>query len=514
MKHKLLKLGAIAALLCALQSEAYAQHDTTWVEPLKSKLEIMADSLTQNLKPWAVPKRVFKVEKFGAKGDGKTLNTESIQRAIDACHKAGGGVVSFSKGDYVTGTIRLKSNIMLEIKESSRILGSINLEDYPHIIEKHKSIMSEYYRFTQSLIYAEDLKNTGIMGGGEIYFRGEKENFPGPQTTGYIKDRPVGIRLIKCSNIVVKDIRLSYSASWMLDCIACRDMIVESVEVENHGNFNNDALDPDGCANVIVRNCKFNTEDDTMCLKGSAMTTSENILIENSTFYSTCNAFKVGTDTQGDFRNILVRNVILGGIPSPLITSHKKRSSSTGITIATVDGGNVENMLLQNVTINQSRCPIYIRLANRGRVLNKDNKYIRGYREPDYKPGYLKRIIIENVTGERNHMQGSFISGINDHMIEDVVIRNVDLKVSGGGGAELITKHVRENVSGYPDAHQISRMGLPAYGFYFRHAKNMTLENIKVTPIKTDARPEIFNGGDAYNIHYNDIFIPESTNHR
>ena len=514
MKKKFLRLSVVTAIFAMSNFDCFAQHDTTWVEPLKGKLEMMADSLTKNLKPWIVPKRVFKVERYGAKGNGETLNTEAIQRAVDACNKAGGGVVLFSKGDYVTGTFRLKSNVMIEIKEGARILGSLDLKDYPHIVENHKSIMSEYYKFTQSLIYAEDLKNVGIQGGGEIYFRGERENFPGPQTTGEIKDRPVGIRMIKCNNVVVQNIKLSYSAGWMQDYIACRDLIFDGIEVENHGNFNNDALDPDGCVNVIVRNCFFNTEDDAMCLKGSAMTPSENLLIENSTFYSTCNAFKVGTDTQGDFKNIFLRNVVLGGVPKSHITSRNKRSASTGISIITVDGGNIENMLLQNVTINQSRCPIYIRLANRGRVLDKNNKYRPGYRESSYIPGYLKRIVIENIKGELNFAQGSFISGIAEHMIEDVVIRNMDLKMAGGGTPDLVTKHVREHIAGYPDAHQISRMGLPAYGFYFRHAKNMTFDNVKVTPITKDARPEIFNGGDAYNIHYNNIFIPESVDHR
>ena len=503
---KIIQLTVFVVLLLPLN--LVAQHDTSWVRPLKTELELMADSLTQNLVPWNVPKRVFRVERYGAKADGQTLNTQSIQKAIDACSAKGGGVVRFSKGDYVTGTIRLKSNVMIEIEKGSRILGSIDLVDYPHIVENHKSIMSEYYKFTQSLIYAENEVNVGIRGGGEIYFRGERKNFPGAQTIGPIPNRPVGIRMIKCENVVVSNIRFSYSAGWMQDYVACKDLIFDGIIVENHGNHNNDGLDPDGCENVIVRNCYFNTEDDTMCLKGSAMTTSKNILIENSTFYSTCNAFKVGTDTQGDFINILVRNCVLGGIPDSLITTRNLRSSSTGITIATVDGGNVENMLLQNITINQARCPIYLRLGNRGRVLTKDKKFKWGYKDPNFKPGYLKRIVIENVTGTKNYVQGSFISGIRGHMVEDVVVKNVDLEVAGGGDAHLITKNVRENEGGYPDAQSISLKGLPSYGFFFRHAKDIVFENIKVTPIKYDARPQIYNGGDAYNIQYNDIVIP------
>ena len=484
------------------QSQLFAQSDTQWASPLKAELEAMADSLTANLKPWDVPRRTFRVERYGAKGDGKTMNTAAIQRAIDACAKKGGGVVRFGKGDYVTGTIEIKSGVMLEVSKGARILGSTSLEDYPVRIEDHRSIISEYYKFRQSLIYAHKAQRVGIRGEGEIYFRGEKKHFSSPQTIGEIKGRPLGIRMIECSNVVMQGIRLRNSAAWMQIYVLCRDLIFDGITVENQANFNNDGLDPDGCTNVIIRNVTINSEDDAMCLKGSACRPSRNVLIENSTFVSTCNAFKVGTDTQGDFSNVLVRNVVLGGIPESM-PSIAGRESSTGITIATVDGGNVENMLLQNVTINQARCPIFVRIGNRGRILGDKSKFV---------PGYIKRIIIEDVKGERNYKQGSFISGLDDRMIEDLYIRNVDLQMAGGGTADLITNNVRQNEGGYPDAHQFSRPGLPAYGFFLRHVKGLTMENIRITPLKEDARPEIFNGGNAYDIRYNDIVIPNNPN--
>ncbi len=270
------------------------------------------------------------------------------------------------------------------------------------------------------------------------------------------------------------------------------------MRVINQANFNNDGLDPDGCTNVIVRNCVINSEDDAMCLKGASDLPSRNILIENSTFVSTCNAFKVGTDTQGDFKDILVRNVILGGTPEGM-ESIRGRRASTGITIATVDGGDIEDLVMQNVTINQSRCPIFIRIGDRGRVITDQKP----------KPGRIERVLIENVTGERNQSQGSFISGIADYMVSDVTIKNYNVKIEGGGTASMVLQNVVEGVDGYPDAHQFSPQGLPAYGFYFRHAKNISMEGMRVTPIAPDQRPEIYNGGDAYNILYNDLFIKD-----
>ena len=174
--------------------------------------------------------------------------------------------------------------------------------------------------------------------------------------------------MIQCTNVVVEDILLRNSASWMQSYIACRNMIFDGMRVENQANYNNDGLDPDGCTNVIIRNCFINSEDDAMCIKGASGLTSRNILIENSTFVSTCNAFKFGTDTQGDFRDVVLRNVTLGGIPDSLHTIAGPQAS-TGLTIATADGGDIQDVLIQNVVINQARCPIFFRIGKRCRVM-------------------------------------------------------------------------------------------------------------------------------------------------
>lgn len=482
--------------LCTIDSVA---QDISWAEPMKHRLEQMADSLNRYLNPWDVPDKIYKVERYDAKGDGKTLNTKAIQKAIDVCSEHGGGVVLFSKGDYVTGTIELKSGVMLEVAEGARILGSTDIKDYPEKVEAFKSVMSEIYRFKQSLIYAEKADKVGIRGKGEIYFRGEKKNFASPQSIGPIKDRPVGIRMIQCSNVVLQDIFLHNSASWMQNYVACRDLIFDGVRVENQANFNNDGLDPDGCTNLIIRNCFINSEDDAMCLKGCSGLPSQNILIENSTFVSTCNAFKIGTDTQGDFRNIVLRNLILGGVPDSLTTISGPQASS-GLTFATVDGGDVSNILAQNIVINQARSPIFMRIGYRGRV-------VPGTVKPE--PGSIHHILIENVKGERNFIQGSFISGMPDGYIHDIYIRNCHLKMIGGGTNDMIIQNVADRKNIYPDSHQFSVDGLPSYGFFFRHAFNLLLEDVSVTPVQKDLRPEIYNGGDAFDIRYNEKVIKE-----
>jgi polygalacturonase len=469
------------------------QMSSSWESDLLNKLNQMADSLSANLQPWEVPDRIYRVEDFGAIPGESQLNTVAIQKAIDKCSADGGGVVLFSGGDYVTGTIELKSGVMLEVAEGSRILGSTSIADYPKKIESFRSIMNVNFEFHQSLIYAEKAENIGIRGMGEIYFRGEKANFSSPQTIGKIDGRPFGIRMIECNNVVIQDILLSNSAAWMQNYVFCTNLIFDGMKVVNHANYNNDGLDIDGCVNVIVRNCFINSEDDAMCLKGGSGKPTRNILIENSTFYSTCNALKIGTDTQGDFYDILVRNVVLGGIPNTMesISGHQ---ASTGITLATVDGGNVRDIVIHDVIINQARCPIFLRIGNRMRLLPE---------WPNNGPGSLHQILIENVTGENNFRQGSFISGIAAKPIEDITIRNVSLEMEAITESVFAGLPVDENEGGYPDAHQFSVNGLPSYGFYIRHAKNIKLENVDVSTITEDARPFAIASGYTHDVLVN-----------
>lgn len=466
------------------------QNGVSLETKLVHKLTLVADSLTKHLKPWIVPVSIFDVRKYGAIGDGSTLNTTAIQKAIDACFVAGGGTVRIAGGEYVTGTIELKSGVMLEVAKGARLLGSTNLKDYPDKVERFQSVMNVIHKYRISLIYAERAERVGICGEGEIYFRGEAKNFPGPETIGALEGRPFGIRMIECNNVVLKGITLRNSAAWMQSYIYCRDLIFDGITVFNHANHNNDALDPDGCKNVIVRNCFFSSHDDAMCLKSASAKPCENILIENSTFYSTCNAFKLGTDTQGDYRNIIARKLVLGGLPDASQSFRNRDDCSTGITLATVDGGNIENILIQDIEINRSRCPIFLRIGNRGRRLNEKMEH----------PGYLKNVVIKNIKGTDNRLQGSLISGIKEYPVENVVIRNMDIETVGGGTQKMATLEVPELEGGYPDAQDFRRNGLPAFGFYVRHAQNIYFKNIHITPKKAEERPLFRVGKDVENL--------------
>ena len=459
-----------------LPAVAFAQSPE-WEAPLRASLEHMAATLTTTLKPWPIPDRVFRVADYGAVGDGKTVNSAALQKTIDACSTAGGGIVLVEKGDYVTGTIDLKNGVMLEIAKDARLLGSTDFADYPPRVPAHHTVMDTWMKLTQSLIYAEACDRIGIRGAGVIDGRGTRENFPGKNDIGAMPNRPFLIRMVECRTIVVDGITLKDPASWTQNYLNCENLMLQGVRVNSLSNWNNDAFDIDGCRNVIVRDCSSISVDDGLCFKGAGLRTLENVLVENSEFRTPCNAIKFGTDSQGNFRNILIRNVMIGG--APIQTLHKSRDAISGISLQSVDGGTLENILITGVRMDHTQSPFCLRLGNRGRV------------KPDMPkpaPGAIRHVILEHMQGGDHQRRGSIISGIPGADIRDVIFRDIQLTTSGGGTEKDAARVVPELIDAYPDAFSFGAT-VPAYGFWIRHAEQITFDRVTATPSKPDARP-------------------------
>jgi Glycosyl hydrolases family 28 len=402
-------------------------------------LEKMATTLTETLKPWPVPDRVYRVEDFGAIGDGVAMNTGALQHAIDACSTAGGGVVLVDRGSFVTGTIELKSGVMLEVGKGARILGSLRLSDYPNRTPAHSN---SSVRVTLSLIYAENCERIGIRGEGVIDGRGLRKTFPPVASSGRgesLVGRPFLMRILECRNVVIDGIHLRDSASWLEDYVDCDGLLIQGINVENPVNLNNDGLDIDGCRNVIVRNCFINSWDDAICFKNSTPRTMENVLVENCTAYSGCNPLKFGTSSEGGFRNVLIRNIKLGGVPKDL-PALRHRLAISGISWESVDGSTIENVLVTNAQIDQADSPIFLRLGNRGRIRPD---------RPNPQPGKMRHLIFDHISGNDNGTLGSIIAGIPGSKIQDVVIRNMKLTVAGGK-TERTRLKIPEDVADYP----------------------------------------------------------------
>ena len=234
-----------------------------------------------------------------------------------------------AQGDYVSGTLDMRSGVKLDIAGGARLLGSLNLADWPERIAKRRTVQDTNMGMNQSLIFAEGLRDIAIGGDGTIDGRGGR--FHGDETIHGTPGRPFLLRVIDCRNVHISGLFMKDSPCWMQNYLNCDNLLIEGLRVENQCNWNNDGMDIDGCRNVIVRGCHISSGDDGICFKGAAQAPAENILIENCTVFTSCNALKLGTDSQSGFRNVLARNLILAGVDDTM-RHVKPVDASTGIS--------------------------------------------------------------------------------------------------------------------------------------------------------------------------------------
>ncbi len=447
-----------------------------WADQLRADLDKMAVRLQAQLRPWKGPSRVVTPEAFGHV-PGAALSTKAIQAAIDAMAARGGGTIRLSNGDYISGTLDMRSRVRLEIAKGSRLLGSFDLKDWPERVAKRRTVQDTNMGMNQSLIFAEGCTDIALAGEGTIDGRGDR--FHGEETIHGTPGRPFLIRVIDCQRVHVGGLHLKDSPCWMQNYLNCDDLLIEDLDVENQANWNNDGVDIDGCRNVIVRGCHISSGDDAICFKGAAQAPTENVLIENCRLYSSCNALKLGTDSQSVFRNVLVRNCELGGV-SEAMRHIKPVGADAGIAWEMVDGGLAENILAHDIHIVRARSPFFLRLENRGRV------------QPDQpKPavGTLRRIVFDRVTGEDNGPRGAYFIGIPEKAIEDVALRDIDIGMKASSKPVLSEADIPELRGVYPDAHMIDTIGdAPAYGLWARHVHGLTLQRVRFRPDGRDLR--------------------------
>lgn len=438
-------------------------------------------------------KRDFPAQSFGISPDGKTLNSRSIQAAIDYISSQGGGRLVFTPGDYVTGSIYLKSNVTLHLEAGASILGSTNPHDYTKDLKVN----------WQSLIFAIKQQNIGITGAGTINGRGfiTAMNALNNVQRGILVDelkydrvrewnRPENIYFRECQHIVIKDITLKDPASWNQTYDQCQHLLIDGIKVDSKSYWNNDGLDLVDSKDVIVRNSYFDAADDAICLKSHDKNSScENILIENCTARSSASGLKFGTVSRGGFKNVTVKNLTV-------IDTYR-----SAITFAAVDGGFVENIVVDGMRALNTGNIIYLRIGDRAK--DKKNPTMKNitiknvYAEvalnkPD--AGYSYEGPIEDMP--RNISPASIV-GLPNHKIQQVTLENVEIVYPGAGNPNFAKRGVTaaeleaipEMPEAYPEFSQFKE--LPAWAFYIRHAEGIVFKNVTFKALNQDYRPAI-----------------------
>jgi polygalacturonase len=461
----------------------------------------------------------FNVRKFGAKGDGRTLDTAAIQRAINAASAIGGGTVYFPKGRYLSFSLQLKSHIaiyfgvgaVLVAANPAKHKGRYNLPE-PNKFEIYQDYGHSYFR--NSLLWGENLNDVSILGPGMIDGEGLTNFSPlAPWSVGIGRDLPQddalkasiaahnasvkkmsglgnkAIAIKNSRNIVLRDFSILRGGHFGILATGVDNLTIDNMKIDT----NRDGIDIDVVRNCRISNCSINSPtDDAIVLKSSfalgEARPTENVTITNcfvsgfavgslldGTYkreqlrniepHLTSGRIKLGTESTGGYRNVAVSNCVF--------------DCCNGLAIESVDGAVLEDVVVSNLVMRDTTAaPIFLRLGDRRRA-------------PKGAPmAVLRRVSISDVDCHfLDKRYCSIVSGVPGGLIEDVSFSNIRTIHPGGGTAADAAIKPPENVGGYPDPDMFGVM--PAYGFYLRHARGVTLQNVEMTTLSPDARPAV-----------------------
>lgn len=445
--------------------------------------------------------RDYNIVDYGAKADTTQLSTTALQKAIDDCSAAGGGRVIVPAGNYKTGSIRLKSGVHLYIEHGATLYGSTDLKDYTPMKSDYVSLRTQ--TTTIQLIYADGVKNVVIDGYGTIDGRGRAFKKLTWNDEGIT--RPHLIRFIQSEDIIIRNITLKNSGCWMQHYLACDRLRIEGIKVMNRNNYNNDALDIDGCHDVVVQGMIADSDDDGITLKSTSPRLCENVRITDCVVSSHCNAVKLGTETNGGFRNINIAGIVVKPSSNQQEKFFGQWIGTSAISLEIVDGGIMENVSVSDFTVEGTESPIFIRLGNRGRgyKLRSGQKALSGKGNDDTiaelipidHVGSIDGIRINNFQVHNAGATGCSITGLPGHPVRNVWLSDISIHHKGGVKAEdlrLINDTiVYEKEKEYPEATMWGN--LPAKGFFVRHARNIHFSNIDIRTEYPDVRPEFIN---------------------
>ncbi|KAA6299780.1 MAG: Exo-poly-alpha-D-galacturonosidase [Candidatus Ordinivivax streblomastigis] len=414
-------------------------------------------------------KTPYNIEHFGAVGDSVTLCTDAINKSIETCSSNGGGLVIIPAGTFVSGTIQMRNNVELHLQTDATLLASDHQEDFPRQSQPAFRSQKDPGGWF-SLIYAEKASNIAITGHGTIDGNGYRQKPRGKDDEGDKDGRTRNILFISCDHIRIEGIRMINSGIWNQHYLDCEDIIIDRTEVYNHSNWNNDAIDLDCCRRVTLSNSIFDTDDDGITLKSTGAKPCEDIVITNCVVSSFCNAIKAGTESTGGFRNITVSNCVIKPSREPVLINGCLEGI-TGISLEIVDGGIMESISINNVVIEGTQCPLFIRLGNRAR------KHTALAPEPPL--GKMRNINISNITAYHTGNFSNSITAIPGSYIENVTLNNIQLFNTGGlktGEYIALADGVKEDEKGYP---QPTVWGnLPSSVWFIRHVKNLIMNNL------------------------------------
>lgn len=433
----------------------------------------------------------FNVRDYGAKGDGKTLDSPAIDKAIEACVKQGGGKVVLPAGTYLSGSIHMKSNVELHLQSGCVILAapqSMGAYDKSETFGFPEYQDGGHTYFHNSLIWAEGQENISITGHGMIDGLGltKKDTEKGGKVQGgSIGAGDKAIAFKQCKNILIRDVTIYRGGHFAIIVTGCERGTIDNVTIDT----NRDGIDIDCCKYITLTNCKVNTpNDDAIVLKSSyalkRAVPCEHILVTNcivtgyklGTFLDgtyvpekvnwVCGRIKLGTESNGGYRDITISNCTC--------------MYSSGLAFEEVDQGLMDNIVVTNIALKHvHHYPIYITTGCRNRGPKEVTEPSRG-----------QNIMISNVQAlDCDSLAGIIITGMENAPLKNISLSNIFVEYRGGGTADMAQKKYREQGTNYPEPRWAGPT--PSYGLFARHIDGLKLRDITFALKKDDGRPAV-----------------------
>jgi len=407
------------------------------------------------------PDQTYNVKDFGATGGGVVNDTPAINQAIEKCHAAGGGTVTFPAGRYAAGSIHLQSNVRLLLDPDAVIFGQAGAFEAtePNAFSHYQD--GGHSHFHDSLMWGENLENVAIIGG----------KINGGGAIGHGDPKPGnGDKLITVKvgrNLDFENITHEKGGHFCYLLNDCTGVTIAGVVIKE----SRDAVDLMGCSDVQIHGCNFTgCADDTIGVKSDyalgRRINSANIYVWDSYFESNCNGLQFGSETAGDFHNVNFWNIRIG------------KALKAGIGITSGDSAIVDDVNYSNIVVKGAACPIYFLVWDRMRT-----------GEPGAKIGTIKNVHLQDVTitdcaPGRVGVQPSVISGWKTSPFENITLENVKI-IYTGGETNPLTDLFPPNPRDYSPKSFGPR---PASAFYIRNGKGLTFKNVEFGFENADAR--------------------------
>lgn len=392
---------------------------------------------------------LFHVRAFDARADGISSDTAALQATIDAAHRSGGGTVYLSAGRYLSGTLRLRDNVSLWIDNGATVVMSAADEDFPATPASSRSMEKiESNESSRALLLGDGVRNIAVYGEGTI--EGNRSRRGGP--------KPVFLR--DCSGIALRGITFRNAPNYTVSLFRCSRAVIEGITILNGYA---DGIDLDCCREVRVSGCMVESIDDAICLKASqpssAQGVTEQIAISDCVLRTASIHFKCGTESCGDFRAIAVSNCTFEG-------GMGLRHGNPGIALYTVDGGNLEDVVLSNIVMHDVATPFAIMLGNRDAW-----RLGRG-------PGLLRGVRISNLIASGARFP-SIIAGLPGRPVTGIHFSDVTVRAARTepSAAQKESAVIAEKPAYYPEPNMFGP--LPAFGVYLRHLAEAELRHVR-----------------------------------